>query len=94
MTRHSRRFGVRLLAPALLSFFAAAGLPALAQSPTPAPSAQASRVVEVTDVAGRKVQVRAPVERVILGEGQQIYFVAALDKENRSNASWRGATIS
>jgi iron complex transport system substrate-binding protein len=48
-------------------------------------------MVEVTDVAGRKVQVRAPVERVILGEGRQIYVVAALDKDNpfKRVVAWR-----
>ncbi|MEX6507178.1 ABC transporter substrate-binding protein [Jiella sp. M17.18] len=35
----------------------------------------------VTDVTGRTVEVKTPVERVILGEGRQIYFVAALDRE-------------
>ncbi|HEV7416795.1 MAG TPA: ABC transporter substrate-binding protein [Tianweitania sediminis] len=37
--------------------------------------------VTVTDVTGREVQVEAPVQRVILGEGRQIYFVAALERE-------------
>jgi hypothetical protein len=32
-------------------------------------------------VLGRKVEVEAPVRRVILGEGRQMYFVAALDKD-------------
>jgi iron complex transport system substrate-binding protein len=35
----------------------------------------------ITDVAGRKVEVSVPVEHVILGEGRQIYFVAALDTD-------------
>ena len=35
----------------------------------------------VTDVAGREVQFEVPVQRVILGEGRQIYFVAALERE-------------
>jgi len=34
--------------------------------------------ITVTDVAGREVTVDAPVERVILGEGRQIYLLAAL----------------
>ncbi len=37
---------------------------------------------EVTDLLGRKVQVRLPVRRVILGEGRQLYLVAALDTQN------------
>ncbi|WP_103102981.1 ABC transporter substrate-binding protein [Pseudomonas sp. LFM046] len=36
----------------------------------------------VTDLLGRKVQVQVPVRRVILGEGRQLYLVAALDTEN------------
>ncbi|MEB2844087.1 ABC transporter substrate-binding protein [Rhizobiales bacterium RZME27] len=38
--------------------------------------------VTVKDVTGRDVEVEAPVKHVILGEGRQIYFLAALDKEN------------
>ncbi|EFQ64069.1 iron complex transport system substrate-binding protein [Pseudomonas fluorescens WH6] len=36
----------------------------------------------VTDLLGRKVQVNLPVQRVILGEGRQLYLVAALDTQN------------
>ncbi|KGJ09025.1 ABC transporter substrate-binding protein [Paracoccus sphaerophysae] len=35
----------------------------------------------VTDFAGREVTVDLPVDRVLLGEGRQLYVVAALDKE-------------
>lgn len=38
--------------------------------------------VTVKDVTGRDVEVNVPVSQVILGEGRQIYFLAALDKEN------------
>lgn len=38
--------------------------------------------VTVTDLLGRAVQVRVPVQRVILGEGRQLYLVAALDTDN------------
>ena len=38
--------------------------------------------VVVKDVTGREVEVNVPVRHVILGEGRQIYFLAALDKEN------------
>ncbi|MCZ7885700.1 MULTISPECIES: ABC transporter substrate-binding protein [Agrobacterium] len=38
--------------------------------------------VTVKDVTGRDVEVNVPVSHVILGEGRQIYFLAALDKEN------------
>ncbi|PYE29695.1 iron complex transport system substrate-binding protein [Rhizobium sp. PP-CC-3A-592] len=53
---------------AALGLFMSSVLPALA--------------VEVTDVTGRKVDVNVPARHVILGEGRQIYFLAALDKEN------------
>ncbi|MDJ1156649.1 ABC transporter substrate-binding protein [Chelatococcus sp. SYSU_G07232] len=53
--------------------------------------ASAAETVTVTDVAGRSVTVKAPVERVILGEGRQIYLVAALDRDDPSRrvVGWR-----
>ena len=50
-----------------------------------------AETISVTDVTGRTVQVDAPVDRVILGEGRQIYFVAALDTEDpfRRVVGWR-----
>lgn len=48
---------------------------ALAANPDPA-------AVTVTDLLGRKVKVHIPVRRVILGEGRQLYLVAALDTQN------------
>jgi iron complex transport system substrate-binding protein len=42
---------------------------------------QAQRVT-VKDLLGREVQVRVPAQRVILGEGRQLYLVAALDTDN------------
>jgi iron complex transport system substrate-binding protein len=41
----------------------------------------AGEKTEVTDITGRKVTVSLPVEHVILGEGRQIYFTAALDAD-------------
>lgn len=38
--------------------------------------------ITVTDVAGRQVTVDAPVERMILGEGRQIYLIGALEPES------------
>lgn len=46
----------------------------------PVPSRAADKIT-VTDITGRTVEVKAPVSKVILGEGRQIYFVAALDTE-------------
>ncbi|AXC51292.1 ABC transporter substrate-binding protein [Paracoccus suum] len=56
-----------LLSTALVTIMAA--FPALAAPTT------------VTDIAGRQVEVDLPVDRVILGEGRQLYVVGALDKE-------------
>lgn len=36
----------------------------------------------VTDLLGRQVKVHLPVRRVILGEGRQLYLVAALDTQH------------
>lgn len=53
--------------------------------------AASADMVTVTDIAGRQVEVNAPVERVILDEGRQMYLVAALDTENpfRRVVGWR-----
>ncbi len=56
-----------------------------------APLAARAETVKVTDVLGREVEVKAPVERIILGEGRQIYFVATLDKDDpfKRVVGWR-----
>lgn len=38
--------------------------------------------ITVTDIAGREVTLDGPADRVILGEGRQIFFAAVLDGEN------------
>ncbi|AZN96081.1 ABC transporter substrate-binding protein [Mesorhizobium sp. M9A.F.Ca.ET.002.03.1.2] len=50
-----------------------------------------AEMVKVTDVTGREVEVNVPVERVILGEGRQVYLVAALDTEDpfKRIVGWR-----
>ncbi|RVC81235.1 ABC transporter substrate-binding protein [Mesorhizobium sp. M4A.F.Ca.ET.022.05.2.1] len=50
-----------------------------------------AEMVKVTDVTGREVEVNVPVERVILGEGRQVYLVAALDAEDpfKRIVGWR-----
>jgi iron complex transport system substrate-binding protein len=65
---------VALLMAGLLGTFLP---PAAALAATPDPAA-----VTVTDLLGRKVKVHVPVRRVILGEGRQLYLVAALDTQN------------
>ncbi|MCR4264784.1 ABC transporter substrate-binding protein [Nitratireductor sp. ZSWI3] len=56
-----------------------------------APLSASAETAMVTDVTGRKVEVNVPVERVILGEGRQIYLVAALDTDNpfKRVVGWR-----
>lgn len=44
-------------------------------------TAQADTIT-VTDIAGREVTLEAPVERMILGEGRQIYLLGALQPED------------
>ncbi|MDJ4288755.1 ABC transporter substrate-binding protein [Salmonella enterica] len=48
-------------------------------------------VTNVTDLLGRTVKIKLPVQRVILGEGRQLYLVAMLDKENPAQriVAWR-----
>jgi iron complex transport system substrate-binding protein len=46
-----------------------------------ADTAIAGELVKIKDITGREVEVSVPVDRVILGEGRQIYFTAALDTE-------------
>lgn len=58
-----------------LSLFSLMPPTALADEPDPA-------LGTVTDLLGRKVKVHLPVRRVILGEGRQLYLVAALDTQN------------
>ncbi|OJF92265.1 ABC transporter substrate-binding protein [Pararhizobium antarcticum] len=51
----------------------------------------AGEKVIIKDVTGRDVEVSVPVEHVILGEGRQIYFVAALDRDEpfKRIVGWR-----
>ncbi|EKF64514.1 hypothetical protein B194_2679 [Serratia plymuthica A30] len=35
----------------------------------------------ITDVSGRKVEIPGEVKRIILGEGRQIYLLAAFDTD-------------
>ena len=54
-------------------------------------AANAGEKVKIKDITGREVEVSVPVERVILGEGRQIYFTAALDTEQpfKRIVGWR-----
>lgn len=48
-------------------------------------------IVEVTDLAGRMVKVKKGVQRMILGEGRQLYGLAVLDNDNpfKRVVGWR-----
>lgn len=66
-----------------LLFAAMAGMALLALLPRGAVAADGQlATTTVTDLLGRQVQVHVPVRRVILGEGRQLYLVAALDTQN------------
>lgn len=47
--------------------------------------------ITVTDITGREVTLDGPADRVILGEGRQIFFAAVLDGEDpfRRVVGWR-----
>jgi iron complex transport system substrate-binding protein len=49
---------------------------------TAAASTAAQGTTTVTDIVGRTVTVKTPVQRVILGEGRQTYIVASLDTDD------------
>ena len=50
-----------------------------------------AEMITVTDIAGREVRVNAPIQRAVLGEGRQLYMIAALDRENPAKriVGWR-----
>ncbi len=51
--------------------------------------------ITVTDIAGREVTVNAPVKRMLLGEGRQLYLVASLEPEDpvARVVAWRNDLI-
>ena len=58
-----------------------AGLAALLFAVLPHTTALADKI-EVTDLAGRTVQVERGASRIVLGEGRMIYSIALLDRDN------------
>ena len=50
-----------------------------------------AEMITVTDIAGREVGVNMPIQRAVLGEGRQLYIIAALDRENPTKriVGWR-----
>ncbi|WP_263322146.1 ABC transporter substrate-binding protein [Endozoicomonas sp. Mp262] len=51
--------------------------------------------INITDLAGRTVKVEHGAKRIILGEGRQLYIIAALDRENpfKHIVGWRDDLI-
>ncbi|MBR0856978.1 ABC transporter substrate-binding protein [Bradyrhizobium liaoningense] len=43
---------------------------------------RAQEPIAVTDIAGRHVTLNAPVKRMLLGEGRQLYLIASLEPED------------
>jgi len=41
-----------------------------------------SEPMTLTDIAGREIRIEVPAQKIVLGEGRQIYFLSILDKEN------------
>lgn len=78
-----RRLLAAVLATIAMAVVAACGSAAPAASPGAA-AIKARQTVTVTDIAGREVQVKAPVERIFLGEGRLLYLTAMLDREDPS----------
>ncbi|AWM86377.1 ABC transporter substrate-binding protein [Microvirga sp. 17 mud 1-3] len=74
----------------LLAFFATASLLWSVSAISPA-HAQTAETVEVTDLAGRTVRVKKGVQRMILGEGRQLYGLAVLERDNpfKRVVGWR-----
>jgi len=77
--RSANRTFLVVLAPVILVLPQVTSPMALA---APSHSQTAAGTVTVTDVVGRTVTVKAPVERVILAEGRQTYIVASLDPDD------------
>ncbi|MDP2699826.1 ABC transporter substrate-binding protein [Thalassospira sp.] len=47
--------------------------------------------ITVTDITGREIEINTPIRRAVLGEGRQLYIIAALDRENPAKriVGWR-----
>nr|WP_085032504.1 ABC transporter substrate-binding protein [Ensifer aridi] len=74
--------------------FLAAWIPAVAFAEAQA-ATDSQAPITVTDIAGREVTVNAPVKRILLGEGRQLYLIASLDTEDplARVVAWRNDLI-
>lgn len=59
------------------------------------PAAATQTPITVTDITGREVTVNAPVKRMLLGEGRQLYLIASLEPEDplARVVAWRNDLI-
>lgn len=59
------------------------------------PAAPMRAPITVTDIAGRQVTVNAPVKRILLGEGRQLYLIASLEPKDplARIVAWRNDLI-
>lgn len=74
-----RRLGAAILMTIALTVLAGCG----AVPAAPVPDSQSSAgTVTVTDIVGRQVTVKAPAERIFLGEGRLLYLTAMLDRDD------------
>ena len=41
-----------------------------------------AQATQITDISGQELSLKAPVQRILLGEGRLIYALAILEKNN------------
>lgn len=84
-----RIVGIAVVAAGAIATWWSASPPTNASQAATRPTT--SNTTTITDLRGRKVQVQLPVQRVMLGEGRQLYLLAALDTEDPLHriVAWR-----
>lgn len=76
MTERRWLLHAAVTAIALIAWFPTAGF---AGGPSPT---QTQTPLVITDIAGRQVTLNAPVKRMLLGEGRQLYLIASLEPKD------------
>ncbi len=76
--RSSRQAGAATFITLLLAFVTACGG---ASTPAATPSAAEPATLKITDIEGREVELKAPVQRMYLGESRILYLAGLLDRE-------------
>jgi iron complex transport system substrate-binding protein len=62
--------------------FLVAWIPAVGFAEEQAATTDRQARITLTDIAGREVTVNAPVKRMLLGEGRQLYLIASLEPDD------------